>query len=379
MGNNSLFKNVLLNFVKNVVNMTFPIITFAYASRLLGQDGIGKVYFIKNYVTYFTLLALFGTNLYGTREGAKLKNDRDKLVVFANEIFRINVFTVFASYVFYFILYFTASKLSAYRVILFIFSFAIAIQGLSMEWVYQAFEDYSYITRKVIFIQFISMLLVLVSVRSKKDIIPYAIITAISNYGPFLFNFFIGKKYLSFVRVPVSSLKKHITPLLFFFFYALSIQLYVVMDSTMLGFMTSDDIVGRYAVAIKVNRIIKDVITSTGIVLIPRLSVYLKKGNDDLALELVDKAYNFVFLFSIPACFGLFELSKEIIGLFAGEGFTSASVTMQILTLIVFIIPISSVTNNQILIPFGKEKLIIISTTCGAVTNLILNSVLIPV
>ena len=51
---------------------------------------------------------------------------------------------------------------------------------------------------------------------------------------------------------------------------------------------------------------------------------------------------------------------------------------MRILTPIVSIIAFSVITNQFILTAMGKEKLILLSTTAGAVTNFLCNSFLIP-
>ena len=83
-------------------------------------------------------------------------------------------------------------------------------------------------------------------------------------------------------------------------------------------------------------------------------------------------------MLSVPAAVGLFTLSDGIIRLFSGPEFVSAAFTMRTLTPIVIVIPFSVVTNQQTFIPMGKEKLILFSTSVGAVTNLICNALLIP-
>lgn len=159
---------------------------------------------------------------------------------------------------------------------------------------------------------------------------------------------------------------------------ALSIELYTILDSTMLGFIKGDAAVGRYTAAVKINKTVNSLITSFGVVLIPRLSYYIGKKKDDQVRDLVNKTYNYMFMLSIPAAVGLFVLSDEIMLLFSGRGFASAAVTMRILTPIVVIIPFSVITNLQIFIPMAREKLILQSTLAGAVINFTLNQLLIP-
>ena len=158
-----------------------------------------------------------------------------------------------------------------------------------------------------------------------------------------------------------------------------SIELYTVLDSTMLGFLQGDAAVGRYTAAVKVNKITISLITSAGAVLIPRFSYYIRQEAWDKIEKLVSTAYNFIFMFSIPGAIGLFMISDEIILLFGGQGFTEASFTMQLLTPITVVISFSSIVNSQTFVPMGKEVLSLQSTIVGAVTNFSLNLLLIPV
>ena len=79
----SLAKNYFFNLIKTLCSVLFPLITFAYSSRVLGVDGLGKVNFAKSFITYFSMIAMLGINQYGTREAAKVRDDRDLLSKFA--------------------------------------------------------------------------------------------------------------------------------------------------------------------------------------------------------------------------------------------------------------------------------------------------------
>ena len=71
----SISKNYFFNLIKTLCNVAFPLITFAYTSRILGADGVGKINFSKSVVTYFSMLAMLGINQYGTREAAKVRDN----------------------------------------------------------------------------------------------------------------------------------------------------------------------------------------------------------------------------------------------------------------------------------------------------------------
>ena len=374
----SIIKNSIFNTIKTFSSLVFPVLSFAYASRILGEEGIGRVNFARSFITYFSMFAMLGMNYYGTREAAKLRNDRQKLSKFTHEMLLINGCTTFLAYLFLGVAIFAVQKLRDYTTLLAISSAAILLQGMGMEWLYQAMEEYRYIAVRSVLFQFGAFAAMLLLVRDAGDVEAYALVMLLASYGAYILNFINARKLVSFKRQSAYRIKEHIKPLLWLFAMAVSIELYTVLDSTMLGFLKGDAAVGRYTAAVKVNKLVNSLITAIGVVLIPRLSYYISQGETDRVNELVSKAYNYIFLLSVPAAVGLFMLSDEIILLFSGKGFASAAVTMRILTPIVLVIPFSVVTNQQTLIPMGKEKLILLSTSTGAVTNLIFNSVLIP-
>jgi O-antigen/teichoic acid export membrane protein len=81
---------------------------------------------------------------------------------------------------------------------------------------------------------------------------------------------------------------------------------------------------------------------------------------------------------SMPIFIGIIIMSPVLIRLFCGDGYIPAILTLQIISPIIVIIAMSNALGIQILYPQGKEKWVIISTTIGALTNFIINIILIP-
>lgn len=377
-GEKSITKNYFFNLIKTLNSFLFPIITFSYSSRILGVEGIGKVNFAKSFITYFTIIALLGMNYYGTREAAKLRDDKIALSRFVHEMLMINAVTTIVSYAALFISVLLIPKLRSYEVLLAVNGMAIVLQGLGMEWLYQALEEYQYITIRSVIFQLLALVLMFIFVKDSSDVVPYAVIYVFATFGSYVLNFINARKYVVWRWLGNYKIKKHIKPLFLLFAMSVSIQLYVVLDSTMLGFLQGDAAVGKYTAAVKINKLSNGLITAFGVVLTPRLSYYIGCGQMDKMKELIDKAYNLVFLLSVPASIGLLALSDEILRLFSGKEFLTASVTMKLLVSIVFIIPFNSVTCGQLLVPLGKEKQILLATCAAAITNVVCNAVLIP-
>lgn len=379
MAEKSIVKNYLFNLVKTFCSMLFPLITFSYSSRVLGADGVGRINFAKSIITYFSMIAMLGINQYGTREASKVREDRAKLSQFVKEVFIVNFFTTMLAYILLAMAILFVNKLQNYTILLWINSFSIAMSGMGMEWLYQAVEEYEYIAKRFIFFQIISLILMFIFVHDRNDVVLYSIINVISSSGSYILNFFSAKKFIDIKQfVGKYEFEKHIKGMLWLFAMGVSVEIYTVLDTTMIGFLCGDKSVGLYTAAIKVIRMVNSLITSLGVVLIPRLSYYIGQSDNKKLQGLIDKGYNYVFLLSIPAAIGVFVLSDDIIMLFSGLDYSSAGLTMRIMACTVIVIPFSVMTNNQIFVPMGKEKLILISTCVGAISNFICNTFLIP-
>ena len=86
----SLKVNSVINIIKTVLSIIFPLITFPYASRVLGVNGIGRVDYANSISNYFVLFAELGITTYAVREGAKIRENKEQLNQLCSEIVIIN-------------------------------------------------------------------------------------------------------------------------------------------------------------------------------------------------------------------------------------------------------------------------------------------------
>ena len=91
MKNVSLKVNAALNGLKQCLGILFPLITFPYVSRALGEDGFGQYSFSWSVISYFVLFAGLGINTYAIREGAKIRDNKAEINRFCSEAFTIKV------------------------------------------------------------------------------------------------------------------------------------------------------------------------------------------------------------------------------------------------------------------------------------------------
>ena len=155
----SLGVNAFLNAFKSSLSVLFPLITYPYAFRILNVEGMGKVNYATSIVSYFSLIATLGVSSYAVREGAKLRNKKEDLEKFSNQIFSLNLFTTFIAYAALAVSLVFVQQFSGYRLLIVLSSLTILFTTLGVEWLNTIYEDYLYITIRSIITHVISLIL----------------------------------------------------------------------------------------------------------------------------------------------------------------------------------------------------------------------------
>ena len=374
----SVKKNFVMNFILTAANFIFPIVTFPYVSRILLAEGTGKVAFAASIASYFSMIAALGIPTYGIRACARIRDDKDKLNKTVQELLIIHMSATSLALMFYFISVFIVPELYKEKTLMLINSLSILLNVFGVNWLYQALEQYSYITYRSIFFKIISIILMFFFIHQKSDYIIYGGIAIFANAGSNILNFIRLRKLINFKKVESYSFLVHIRPILVFFAQSVAITVYTNLDTVMLGFMQSDIEVGYYNAAIKIKTILLSLVTSLGTVLLPRLSYCIQKNDKIQFQTLISKSIRFVFIIALPLTIFFILFAKETLIVLSGRDFIGATLAMQIITPTILLIGLSNITGIQILTPLGKEKFVVYSVTFGAILDLIVNYICIP-
>ena len=363
--------------IKSVGSLVFPLIIFSYVSRTISVAGVGRVDFARSIVAYFTMIASLGIQAYGVREGAKIRDNKEAFSDLIKELFLINIITTIIAYIVFFVVLNSVDKFHEDKILFFICSISIGFTALGLEWVYGALEEYKYIAVRSLIFQAISVVLVFIFVRTEADYSKYAWIIVFSTVGSNLFNFIHARQF--FVKTKtVLNLKRHVKPIVIFFSNTLAGNVYLTLDTSMIGLLSTEYAVGLYSASIKLNRICVALLSALSAILLPRFSYFIANGEMERYKAILKKSVDISLMFSIPSAVGLFILAKEILLIFSGADFLDAIECSRILTLIVVIIPMSTIVASEILIPFHRENYQLYATVVGAMSNITVNGLLIP-
>ena len=370
-------KNYFYNLLLTLTNLLFPILSFPYISRVLGPEGIGKVQFVFSFAQYFALIAGFGIPIYGMKEIARYKNDKEGRSLVFSELITIYILTSICLSVLYLTIIYSFSYFRVDRD-LYKAALLLVLLGCSyIEWVYTGMEEFKSIALRSVMFKMIGLLLMFLFIHKTSDYRLYLYLMMFSYLGNNILSVFLLRDKVQFVFKGMQ-LHKHIMPLLFIFGSTIAASMYADTDTVLLGFLSNSKTVGLYTAAVKLSKISIPIVTSMGVILMPKIAKdFADKNMAEVQLTL-NETFRFLIFFGVPIVFGLTLLAPEFIALFSGKGFLEATNSMRVLSLLPLIIGFAHLLLFMILVPSGKNREIFLCAIGGLITSLILNIILIP-
>lgn len=376
--NNSIKKNFIMNALLTMSSFIFPLITFPYVSRVLLPVGTGKVSFATSLISYFNMFAQLGIPTYGIRACAKVRDNREELTRTAHELLLINLVMNVISYTAFFLCLASVPRLRDERTLYIITSFTILLTSVGMEWLYKGLEQYTYITVRSIVFKFVALIAMFLLIHRQEDYVIYGGITIFAASASNIFNLINAHKYIDMHLVGNYRPQRHLKAVAVFFAMACATTIYTHLDTVMLGFMATDEDVGYYNAAVRIKTILVSIVTSLGTVLLPRASYYIEHKEYEEFKRISRKALNFVVTLASPLMLYFTLFAREGILLLSGNAYEKAVLPMQIIMPTLLFIGLSNITGIQILVPMGKEKVVLHSEIAGAIVDLVINALLIP-
>ncbi len=374
MGKKSIKKNYIYNLIYQAMTFFVPLITTPYLARVLGADGVGEVSYAESFVSYFVLFATMGITTYGQREISYLQDDFEGRTRIFWQIKVLQFITSSVALAAYIVFALSWENSMIYIV----FLFNILSVFVDVVWLFQGMEEFGRVVLRNLIIKGLNVVYIFTVVRSGEDIIKY-----VFGLSFFLFagNLSLWAYVPKLVGKPsVKDIKPfiHVKEVLTLFLPTIAIQVYTVLDKTMIGLITRDSFEnGYYEQAIKLSKMVLTIVTSLGAVMIPRIGYYLGRGDRDKVEDLMYKGYRFVGLLGVPLCFGLIGVSSNLVPWFLGDGFDKVVPLLSILGFLIIVIGISNVTGLQYLIPTKRQNLLTLTVGIGAAVNFVLNMILI--
>lgn len=364
--------NFIYNIALTVSTFLINLVLFPYVSRVLGVDNIGRVGFVNNVISYFSLFALLGVKTIGIREIAGAgDNDKKRSEIYSSLLTLLIVLTV-AVICIYLASICLIPRFKQDKELLIIGSFTVFFTSFLIEWFYQGIENFRYITIRTVAIKIIYAIVVFLLINNRDDVVLYFILTTIVVIVNSIINLLYARRFAKF-RIDIRGIKKYFKSIIELGAYNIMLSMYTTFNVIYLGFVCSDTEVGYYYTATKLYTIIIGVFFAFTNVMLPRMSSLVSANRVAEYKANIRKSFDMTFAAAFPIIIYCFVLAPQIIDLLSGDGYQGAILPMRIVLPIILLSGMAQIWIQQILIPNKKDIIVLYSSICGAISGVLAN------
>lgn len=368
-----MIKNYIYQFIYQLMNIIFPILTLPYVSKVLGAENLGMYTYSFSIITYLVLISDLGIRNYGSRKIAYCRENKYELQKFFWELFLQKFYISILVFLLSFIYFFYTNK----NEIFLIQVFYIIISFLDISWLYQGLEDFKKIMLRNLILKLFLLVLIFLFIKEKNDLLKYTKLMISVNL--------LGNLIL-WIKLPVFNIKlkfknlkpfSHLKNSFIMFLPQVAITMYTTLDRIMLGSMCDKKYVTYYDISNKMIIISMVLITTAGNIFLPKISNLYSNNRYEEIRELIKKSINIFILIMFPLIFGILSIADDFIELLFGKTYIEVAFLMKVMSITIIFWTLNNITGSHILMPMGRENKITFSVFLGCFINLVLNYILI--
>ena len=368
-----VIKNYLYNLSYQILTIILPIITVPYVTRIFTSSDLGNYGFYNSIVSYFSLFAMLGIGIYGTKQIAAA-NDVNS--TFWN-IYAIQLIASILAISVYVIAILSVPQMRG--IIPLILGIVLFTKMLDISWLFAGKEDFKKITLRNTVVKVTGVISIFTFIKSNEDLFLYVSLIVVFDFlGQFVM-WIPAKKFLNRPIFNFERIKKNLRPTILLFLPQVAISLYVVLDRTLLGLLGSYSDVGIYEQGQKLISILLTVVSSLGTVMVPRVANLLFERKDKEAQNMVKFSFILYNLIIFPMIFGLIAVNEVFVKLFLGKNFQDVKYVLYILVFNIMFVGWTNILGYQVLVVRNKNKEFMLSTTIPAFVSVAVNIAVIPI
>ena len=367
-----VIKNYLYNLSYQILTIILPIVTVPYVTRIFTSEALGNYVFYNSIVSYFSLFAMLGIGVYGTKQIAAAS---DVSSTFWN-IYAIQLIASILAMAVYIIAIFSIPQMGG--IIPLIVGITLFAKMIDISWLFSGKEDFKKITIRNTVVRIIGVISIFTFVKSSDDLYLYVFLIVIFDFlGQFVM-WVPAKKFIKRPSFNTKIMKRNLHPIALLFLPQVAISLYVVLDRTLLGLLGSYSDVGIYEQGQKLISILLKVVSSLGVVMLPRVANLLSERRDKEAQNMVKFSFILYNLIIFPMIFGLIAVNEVFVKLFLGKNFQDVKYVLYVIVFNIMFVGWTNILGYQVLVVRNKNKEFMLSTTIPAFVSVAVNIAVIP-
>ena len=374
-----LFKNYIYNILYQLVKLFLPLFLVSYTYAHLGPSTLGINDYAANISSWFILLGVLGVNTYGNREIAKVRDNKERLSKEFYEILVMQIINMTIALVLY--VGYTLLFVKENQIIYFLICLSILASVFDISWFYYGVEDFGIVSLRNIIVKIVSVLLIFAFVKKPADLWMFTLINSLSDLIGQLITFLGLKKYINKTKVSVKdAYKNHLAGTFALFIPTVAINIYTLLDQTLLGTMVEDKgQLNLYKTSVSFVKMFLYFVTSIGSVVMPRIANLFVKNKDHSEVNrYINMTFKLAIILSIPIFVALEVVSGSFFPWYTKDEYMYVIPLVRLVSPIIIFISLSNVFGTQYLVPVGRNSEYTKSIIAGALVNLIINLYAIP-
>lgn len=335
--------------VLQVITLLFPLVTYPYLIRVLGEELYGLVIFSQVIAGYFNVVISFGFSMLGAREVSVHRADKAKL----SEIVSTITFIKSVCLLFSFIVLLTyLSLFDVQNKWLFALAFWLCILDVVFPaWFFQGIEKMKFITIISLISRGMFSSLVFVLISSKDDVLWFPLSNLIGAVlSGWISFYFIRKEGVQFIFPSIRTVWEYIQGSYHFFLSNVLIQIYANSNKAIIGVFLGMGSVAHYDLAEKIVNLIRipqGILSQT---VFPRISA-------TKSVSFIKRTFVLSVVMNVVLYVLLFVGAEQVVLFLGGADMLSAVPIVRILGLLAPVVAVSNVMGVLTLVPFGYNKL----------------------
>lgn len=372
----NLVFNILCQVSYELFAMLLPLFTAPFISRVLGADALGIYSYSSTMATYFGLCGMLGVKNYGNRE-ISIHHDASDRNAWFWSIYAVQLIASILMLLLYGI--YVVSFVQENRLIAAVQAILIVVNMIDISWFFFGMEQFKVTTACSMLVKVLTTVSVFLLIRAPQDLLEYSLILGGGNLINQILLWILARKMVGRPVFDGRRILSHVKPMLLFFIPVVAVSLYTMMDKLMLGSISTKSQLGFYEACGRIISCASSVICAFGTVMMPRMTKLFANGELEKGQRYMKLSIQTVMAVAFAVSLGIVSVARIFAPVFWGEDFAPCASILSILALSVPFSGFANVLRMQYLIPNGMNRAYIISVVLGAVSNLIANSLLIPV
>ncbi|CAM4037836.1 flippase [Bacillus mobilis] len=356
-----------------------PLITLPYLLRTLGPEKFGIIAFAQALIQYFVLLTDYGFNLTATKEISINRKDKGELSRIFSTVMSIKLALMVISFIILMCILYIVEKFGVNWEI-YVLTFGMVLGNVLFPiWFFQGLENMKVISVLNAISKLFFTVSLFIFVKTAEDFYLVPALTSVGYITVGIISLVIikGKYDLVIVKPKFRDIQKELREGWDIFISTISVSLYTISNTFILGIFTNNTITGYYASAEKLINAINGLINPISQTIFPHLSRIAIDSKVE-ALRFIRKILKLNIFIFLGISILVFLFSELIVDLVFGPDYRESILVLKILSPLPLLVSISNILGVQVMINFGYKKAFSKILMFSSGINIILAAIFVP-